>query len=304
MRLLLLGSLIVLNLSCRKDTKNKDLALNTDINTISYDEKTGLSEEFKKYWYASDAEITSYQLQQARYGEIREGKAVLIYVTEDFDKQQQVKADYPSKNNSSVLKLNATKKFTTGVYPYSIMQSTFYPVSNDKHGLKVTSSIQEWCGHVYAQLNNRDTFKVNAFSYFQSEGDEFFELDKTILENEIWTQLRIDPESLPVGSITAIPSLEFTRLKHVPIKAYDAEANFEGDLYSINYPSLNRTLTIQFNTKFPYDIISWEESFKSGYGPNAKVMFTKATKIKQLKIPYWSKNGLKEDNLRNQLGLN
>ena len=28
--------------------------------------------------------ISSYKLEQARYGEIRNGKAVLVYVTEDF----------------------------------------------------------------------------------------------------------------------------------------------------------------------------------------------------------------------------
>ena len=43
-----------------------------------------LSQEFKGYWYAGKAEVSSYKLEQARYGEIREGNAVLVYVTEDF----------------------------------------------------------------------------------------------------------------------------------------------------------------------------------------------------------------------------
>ena len=36
-------------------------------------------EEFNAYWYAGKAEITSYSLQQARYGELRDGHAVLIF---------------------------------------------------------------------------------------------------------------------------------------------------------------------------------------------------------------------------------
>ena len=34
-----------------------------------------------EYWYAGEAEITSYELNQARYGEIHKGKAVTVFVT-------------------------------------------------------------------------------------------------------------------------------------------------------------------------------------------------------------------------------
>ncbi|MDP7238046.1 MAG: hypothetical protein QGI34_15090, partial [Candidatus Latescibacteria bacterium] len=39
---------------------------------------------FGDYWYQGKAEITSYTLKQARYGEIHDGHVVLIFVTEDF----------------------------------------------------------------------------------------------------------------------------------------------------------------------------------------------------------------------------
>ena len=94
-----------------------------------------LSEEFKKYWYAGNAEITSYKLEQARYGELREGTSVLIYVTEPFLPEVQVKADRSNSTNIPVLKLNATKKYLTGIYPYSIMSSTFYPVDDNRHAI-------------------------------------------------------------------------------------------------------------------------------------------------------------------------
>ena len=55
--------------------------------------KTPLSEEFKEYWFAGKAEITSYKLEQARYGELRDGSAVLIYVTEPFLADKQVKVN-------------------------------------------------------------------------------------------------------------------------------------------------------------------------------------------------------------------
>ncbi|MCF7568116.1 septum formation inhibitor Maf [Sabulilitoribacter arenilitoris] len=311
MRTLIKLSLVIVLLICLASCKNeskqqKDMAVNFATETAPT-KKLSLKEPpqaFKDYWYAGKAEITSYKLEQARYGEIRNGKAVLIYVTEDFLPNKQVKADNQNPNNISVLKLNATKKFNTGLYPYSVMQSTFYPVSNNQHAIKVTSSMQEWCGHVYAQLNNRDKFEVSAFSYFESEGDQNFKLEKAILENELWTQLRINPKSLPTGNIKIIPSLEYSRLKHVKLKAYNAKATLSNDTFSIDYPGLNRTLAIKFNPNFPYDIESWEETFKSGFGKNAKTLTTKATKLKTIKSAYWGKNSNGDEVLRDTLQLN
>ena len=52
---------------------------------------TGVVDEFADYWYRGQAEITSYDLEQARYGELRSGTAVLVFVTEDFSKGQITK---------------------------------------------------------------------------------------------------------------------------------------------------------------------------------------------------------------------
>lgn len=293
--------------SCKNESApQKDLAVNSAAKTGPV-KKTPIkepSQAFKDYWYAGKAEITSYQLQQARYGEIRDGKAVLIYVTEDFLPDKQVKADAQNPSNISVLKLNATKNFNTGLYPYAIMQSTFYPVSNNRHALKVTGSIQEWCGQVYAQLNNKDEFEVAAHSYFETEGDQHFKLKKAVLENELWTQLRIDPKSLPTGNIKIIPSLEYSRLKHVALKAYNAKATLTNNSYLIDYPDLNRSLTIEFNPNFPHDILGWEETFTSGFGKKAKKLTTKATKLKTIKSAYWEKNNNTDETLRDTLQLN
>ncbi|PXX25634.1 septum formation inhibitor Maf [Arenibacter sp. ARW7G5Y1] len=269
--------------------------------------KPVLSEEFKNYWYAGKAEITSYKLDQARYGELREGNAVLIYVTEPFLADKQVKADQSNPNNVSVLKLNSTKKFLTGIYPYSIMNSSFYPVSDKQHAIKLSASVQEWCGQVYTQLNNRDKFEVNSFSYFESEGDQTIILDKTHLENEIWNKIRINPNNLPVGNIHMVPSMEYLRLAHKQLKAYGAKAelNLDADpnTYKITYPELDRTLAISFSKSFPYTIEYWSESYTSGFGSKAKILTTKATKIKTLKRAYWQENKNSDVFLRDSLGL-
>ena len=182
-------------------------------------------ENFNQYWYDGNAEITSYKLSQVRYGEIHEGRAVTIFVTEDFLPEKQVKADYQNEKNIPVLKLNSTKKFLTGVYPYSLMTSTFSPVDNDIHPLKITFSSQEWCGNTFMQLNNRKKFEIDFYSYFESNSDKKLSLEKNILENSFWNLARINPYQIKKGRYKIIPSFEFLALNHKKIKPYDAEVN-------------------------------------------------------------------------------
>mmetsp|Transcript_438 Transcript_438/g.1803 ORF Transcript_438/g.1803 Transcript_438/m.1803 type:complete len:311 (-) Transcript_438:219-1151(-) len=303
---LFLAGLIIAGTSIACSNIKNDTA-KTPTTTTASNPAQPTSEAFNKYWYAGNAEITSYELEQARYGEIHKGKSVLIYVTEDFNPEKQVKADAQRANTIPVLKLNATKKFYTGIYPYSTMTSTFYPVANNEHAIKISASMQEWCGHIYTQLNNRDAFEVQSYSYFESESDQEFTLEKAILEDELWIKLRIDPTQLPTGTQEIIPPFEFLRMKHIPLRTYEVIATMmtteTTSTYTLEYPKLNRKLTINFNTSFPYDILGWTESTTNGYGSNAKTLTTKATRIKQLKTTYWSKNSVKDSILRNELGL-
>ena len=259
--------------------------------------------KFNAYWYQGKAEITSYELTQARYGEIHQGTAVHIFVTEDFLPEKQVKADYKNAKNVPVLKLNSTKKFVTGIYPYSLMTSTFSPIDLNQKAIKVSFSSQEWCGNTFAQLNNRANFDIDFHSYFEGDADRKQSLKKNILENELWNQLRISPESLPVGNLDVIPSFEFLALNHQQIKAYKAEASLKikGDFikYTIKYPELKRTLTIEATKDFPYTIESWEETISK----RGEMLTTKADKIKTIQSAYWQKNGVGNVKERKELGL-
>src|SRR5690606_28757089 len=203
-----------------------------------------ISTQFKEYWFSGQAEITSYKLMQERYGEMREGTAVAIFVAEDFLPEKQVKADERSEKNISVLKLNLTKNFNTGIYPYSIMTSTFSSISTADHAIKISNSVQEWCGHVYMQLNNREKFEIQSHSYFEGEADQKLSIPKTWLEDELWNLIRINPDELPTGELTIIPSFEYMRLQHKEIKEQKAVAKLkQGDsltVYTLNYTALQR----------------------------------------------------------------
>lgn len=260
-----------------------------------------LSKAFRTYWYQGNAEISSYNLSQSRYGENRSGEAVLIFVTEDFLSPAQVKANKRSSSTIPILKLNQTKHFLTGIYPYSIMTSCFMPVKKEGHALKVTHSVQEWCGQTYFQLNNRSNFEVLGHSYFEGEADQSFALPKTWLEDEIWTLIRLRPEALPQGNINIIPSFESLRLNHQTPKALQATAHLKkGDIlsrYTLNYS--NRSLLITFKSTFPFEIESWEERLEK----NGQTQLTSATIKKRLKTPYWTQNKNEHFWLRDSLQL-
>lgn len=265
-----------------------------------------VSSQFKDYWYSGKAEITSYILQQERYGEMREGIAVNVFVTEDFLSDVQVKTKNVSENNVSVLKLNQTKNFNTGIYPYSIMSSTFSPIANTSQALKVSTSVQEWCGQTYIQLNNRKNFEIESHSYFEGEADQKLSLKKTWLENELWNLIRINPEELPTGDLMIIPSFEYLRIHHKEIKEHNAFASLkQGDsltVYTLNYNNLQRQLMVFFKSMFPYEIEKWEEVNAAARNDTLRLRTT-ATKLKTIRTDYWNQNRNEFTGLRDSLGL-
>ena len=261
------------------------------------------NKKFNAYWYDGYAEITSYELTQARYGSQHKGDAVTVFVTEDFLPEKQVKADKKSNDNIPILKLNKTKKFITGIYPYSIMTSTFSPIKKENHALKITFSNQEWCGNTFVQLNNRKQYQIDFKSYFETNTDRKISLSKHTLEDELWNMLRMSPKNLPIGSEKIIPSFEFLALHHKKIKAYTAQMSLtqENDksIYSIAYPELKRTLKITFQNNFPFRIEGWEEQIQK----NGKINTTTAKKIRTIKSKYWSKNAPIDRELRKKLKI-
>jgi hypothetical protein len=273
---------------------------------------TASADTFGDYWYQGKAEITSYELSQARYGENHPGHAVLIFVTEDFSAQKHVKLDRPQRTPEDavkVLKLNATRKFNTGIYPYSMMSSIFTPVYADQHPrtLKVTTSSQEWCGHTYTQLNLQDDgYRATLLSYFEREGDRELTWNDGIPEDELWNRIRLNPDDLPTGSVKLIPGTIYQRLKHRAWGVHTAVASrgaHETDdalsVYTIDYADIGRHLTIRYRTAFPHEIESWVETSLSG---DTKQV-TRATRKKRIISAYWKRHDLADASLREELGL-
>jgi len=276
------------------------------------------SEEFKQKWYAGKAEISSYSLQQARYGEVRTGEAVLIFVTEDFASGKLVKLDEPDKtsNKLRLMKMNMTKKFITGIYPYSMMLSVFTPISNgDKEKtVKADCTSQEWCGQTFSQLRlSGSNYQWQLHSYFENEGEQEKKLEGVMLEDELWSRIRINPSSLPQGNMLMLPGLLWQRMSHIEMKKQEAVLikskadTFIKDstiqMYTIRYPAAQRTLQIYFQSAFPYEITGWQETYPDGFGNNKKMLTTRAIRKKTIWLDYWKHNASADSSYRDTLQL-
>lgn len=276
-------------------------------------------EAFKKTWYVGKAELTSYTLQQARYGEIRSGEAVLIFVTEDFSTDKLVKLDEPEKasGKARVLKMNMTKKFSTGVYPYSMMLSVFTPISKEgkQNTLKANCSSQEWCGQTFSQLKfNGNSYNYQLQSYFENEGEQVEKIGATLLEDELWNRIRLNPFTLPQGKASLLPGLFWQRLSHVKLKEEVALLTLSKadtlfiknsglQMYTIHYPAAQRTLQIYFQPGFPNEIMGWQETYPDGFRKPKKMLTTKAIRKKTIWLDYWKHNAITDSTYIDSLQL-
>ena len=256
----------------------------------------------RDYWF-NGAEINRYTLSQSRYGEQHPGHAEFIFVTEPFLTEQQVKREHGDRPSTDVLKLNALRTFNTGIYSYRTMTSTFRPIelASYPHALKTTTSIQDWCGHAFQQINRtKSGWKVELRSYFQDAADQDFALTETWLEDELWLLVRLDPAQLPTGELQAVPGALYTRFTHQAIAANQAVGVLRTEKthsrYILHYPTLRRKLEIHFDTEFPHIIRSWEETSR---GDTTKAVLTH----RLMNSNYWSEQQPTDRPKRSALGL-
>lgn len=270
------------------------------------------------YWYQGKAELSRYELSQNRYKDNHPGEVVLIFVTEDFLTDKQVKNDhYTNPNSIPILKNNIVKQFPTGIYTYHIMTSVFTPVQTGSHPktLKVSNSSQEWCGQAYMQLNynkKKDAYDYLLHSYFEDEADKTGQVKGLLLEDELFNRIRINPESLPLGNIQLLPAAEYSRLTHRPYSPVQAEAtiadyttgDFPGEelrVYTLRFSDLSRTLEVVFENKAPYRIAGWKDTYPSMFDKQPRT--TVARRTNTILDDYWKHNSLADMDKRQELGL-
>jgi hypothetical protein len=244
---------------------------------------------FWAHWSDGQAELAAYDLVVSRYGQLRKGSAVAIFVTETFSNSARVKADpgrHPSSDTFPVLKLNFIQDFPTGVYDYNLMTSTFVALQRVNgrpagYPTKVSFSSQEWCGHVYHQLRlDAKAIRHESHSYFDREADQRQSIaypaggvtgDALLL----WARGLASPALAPGGRavVPFLRSLQDVRLGHVPLawgKAVLARADqpqrvtvpagaFDAQVRTVAIQG-GRTWTFFAEQAAPHRLLKWQAS--------------------------------------------
>ena len=270
------------------------------------------SSGFWASWGDGRAELSGYAITTRRYGTPREGKAVLIYVTEPMDRRVWVKddaGDVPAADRVNVMKFNHVIKFQTGIYPYSVMTSVFAPVDGAAperfSPVKIAMSAQEWCGHVYQRIAPKSaSFENEIRSYFHAEGDRDATVAApagTLYEDALPIQLRELDGPFAGGkswSGSVVPSLWSRRRRHVellPVPATIRREDASRDGIAVTRFTLaygGETIVYDVERAAPRRLLGW----KTSDGDEGKI-------LKTARLPYWQLNNAGDEKYLQQLGL-
>ncbi len=275
-----------------------------------------LPANFWEHWGDGRAEIDAYALVTPRYGELRTGRAVLVFVTEDFTDAQRVKSDGGHEDEYPVLKLNEMRDFQTGIYDYSVMTSSFVRI--DGRGtpgvpVKVSMSMQDWCGHVWEQILPRgDALAFTGHSYFDGEADDQRSLPiprgGVLLDAlPIFVRGVTGPVVAPGESVElpVLPTLMSGRFAHEPVAWTTAVVRRAKEIRPIEVPAGRfdvfevttevkggAATTWQIESAWPHRIVRWSNS----EGERAEL-------IGSQRVPYWELNAPGNEAKLAELGL-
>ena len=274
--------------------------------------------DFYAHWGDGKAEISSYRVVQPRYGELREGDGVMVFVTEDINRESFIKVESPTPEQERVyvLKLNNVLKFTTGIYDYSVMTSVFSAVEGLAGAgpfelCKITLSAQEWCGHVFDEVQVRNgMLKGELNSYFESEGKGGYEIgfaDNFASEDQLLIQIReLKGPIMEIGEereVEMLPSLWWYRLMHKPHGLVEAKLRkedvenvevgnevFEAVRWGWVWEGFGKTVWVE--KEYPHRILRWDDST----GGSGELVET-------VREPYWNLKRNADQVFRERLGI-
>ncbi len=274
---------------------------------------------FYDFWGDGQAEVSSYKVVQPRYGEERTGYGVMIFVTEDVNRNTLIKVESPTPERDRIytLKLNSILKFTTGIYDYSVMTSVFSAVepltqSQPFELLKLNLSSQEWCGHVFEEVRIDDgRLRGDLNSYFESEGRQEWSFDRPqefASEDHLLIRLReLKGTFMDEGEsrqMTLLPSLWQFRIRHAPRELVEVTLTKgrqedvtvgDGEEYAAipwTWSYDTREKKVWIDTVYPHRILRWESS----EGGRGELMVSK-------RLPYWGLHDIEDEHLRDELGI-
>ncbi len=272
--------------------------------------------DFYAQWADGKAELSSYEVVQPRYGALRPGYGVMIFVTESLHQKTFIKVDSPTPEADQfyALKLNHILNFTTGIYDYSLMTSVFSQVAGGRHPFelrRISFSAQEWCGQVFDEaLFSGGQINGYLSSYFASEGRGAYQLEQPehfASEDHLLIRIReLQGPFMDLGAmreLEILPSFWQLRQAHqphatVPGRIHKAAAEQvvvgEDTLAAVRWELHigQRQRTLWTEKAYPHRIVRWTDDD----GGRGELMRT-------MRVPYWQLQARADEVYRQELGI-
>jgi hypothetical protein len=275
---------------------------------------------FDARWHDGRAELDGYRYSIVRYGQRRQGQAVMIYVTEPWSRSKRVKVEDASKNPADVfdvLKLNLVRDFQAGIYDYNTMVSLFVR-TQDFSPVELSFTSAEWCGNVYAKVEFDDRVKETRYSYFEDEtGTRSLDRPRDgVAQDALFVLLRgLKGEFLAPGlerRISLLSGILESRLRHQPLEWVSARTVRAATPVSVGVPAGKWSNAVYYEVKVENGRTgrfwiepdgdrrilkwTWTESGRDEASESGELTGT-------LRTAYWKENGPGNEKLLQQLGL-
>ncbi len=278
---LLFGLLLVASSSCTSQEEN--LEMNTEENPTTMDQSD--------YWVNKATEVSTYTLSQSRYGQKREGYAVLTTSVDRLDSRTGLATEKDNEWGVEVLKTSLVKQHTTGVMDNTISSSCYTPLDNGASSFanKLVSSVHNWQSTWLTQFNLKgNRFSVQTFGHEKPLGDKSYELPAVFLLDEVFAIIRINPQLLPTGKFQAVPFLEqcyFNQLD-ADLEPFESLLNELPDEGVTEYilKSGKYIFKVVFQTEFPHQIESWTEFEVDQKGIPITSSVTRAKRLRTMEL--------------------
>lgn len=243
--------------------------------------------EFRRQWDDGAAEVSSYQTQRLRNGNLLKGTATMIVRRATYSEDERVPVE-PGKRTQPgdlfpAMEMSWIERYSSGLASGSEMTTSSVALTSVDGRVpgaetKADFSFLGWDGQLFHQLVFDSTdIRSHQYSYFESEGDEQIALPYPrdgVAGDALWFWARhMAAPALNSGEqhvVEMIPALREARERHLPLtwdrvtmsrsSAPNLFAGKPADVFSVRGED-GRSETFLVEQAPPYRVLRWENSF-------------------------------------------
>lgn len=231
------------------------------------DRKEQTANTLRDYWTNGTVEMNTYMLMQTGDEGALEGEMVLLYALEDV-----FQPDCTAFADKAILRLSMVKKNRDEIFESRLTTHIYTPANGldetPEPTVKIIYGAEQWEEQHYSRVEkDQNGYRIKSYSFDTGEAlrTRYF---TAMPEEDVWTRMRLDPLSLPMGSFEMIPGQEYLDRHSIEPESYGVIGKLQLQItadhlqhyvYQLYFPELQRRVEWRFEAYFPYTLLNWEE---------------------------------------------